>query len=55
MIKKRLFKDKCDKCDMMKVCKGFNGWVLCEECIKLETIKQPKLIGDADGQTKFNF
>lgn len=55
MIKKRLFKDECDICKKMKVCKGFNGLVSCEDCRKNEAAQQPKLIGDKDGQTRFNF
>lgn len=27
------FKDACDECGKMAVCKGFQGKVLCPECI----------------------
>ena len=53
MIKKK-FKDKCDKCNQMKVCKGFKEWVLCENCIKEYNDKKIN-VGDKDGQAKFDF
>ena len=54
-MKNKAYKDKCDKCNQMKICKGFNSLVLCEDCRKKEAAKAPKIIGDKDGQTKFNF
>lgn len=33
---KKQFKDACDKCGKMAVCKGHNGKVLCPECIQEE-------------------
>lgn len=30
------FKDACDGCGKMDYCKGYNGRVLCPECIKKE-------------------
>lgn len=30
---KKEFKDACDECKKMAVCKGYNGKVLCPECI----------------------
>lgn len=53
MIRKQ-FKDKCDKCNQMKVCKGFKGLVLCEKCIKEYENKTLK-VGDKNGQAKFDF
>ena len=51
----KIYKDKCDCCNTMKVCKGFNGSVLCDECIKKETEKEPRIVGDKDGQRRFDF
>lgn len=54
MLKKQ-FKDKCDICNKMKVCKGFKGLVLCEECKAKEIKKIPEIVGDENGQARFNF
>lgn len=54
MIKKK-FKDKCDKCNQMKVCKGFKEWVLCEKCIREYNKKKVKNVGDKSGQANINF
>jgi len=32
----KTFKDKCDNCGKMDICKGYNGKVLCPACIKEE-------------------
>ncbi len=37
---KKQFKDACDKCGKMDFCRGFDGKVLCEKCIKKEMDKQ---------------
>lgn len=55
MLKKKIFKDKCDGCNQMKVCKGFNGLVLCDECIEKESAKPPKMVGDKNEQARFDF
>ena len=55
MIKKKQFKDKCDGCNNMKVCKGFNGLVLCDDCIEKESAKPPELVGDKNEQARFDF
>ena len=57
MIKqmKKTFKDQCDVCKKMDYCKGQKGLVLCNKCIKKEVSKAPKIIGDKNGQTRFNF
>lgn len=40
-MEKKQFKDACDECGKMAVCKGHNGKVLCPECIaKQEEQKQ---------------
>ena len=28
------YKDECDNCKKFDFCRGYNGRVLCEECIK---------------------
>lgn len=33
-IKFSKFKDRCDKCNEFHHCKGYNGKVLCQKCIK---------------------
>ncbi len=33
-LKKMIFKDRCDGCRQPRVCRGNQGKVLCEECIK---------------------
>lgn len=55
MIRKKQFKDKCDGCNKMKVCKGFKGLVLCEECIEKENAKPIEMVGDKNEQARFNF
>lgn len=55
MLKNKIFKDKCDGCNQMKVCKGFNGLVLCNECIEKESAKPPKVVGDINEQARFDF
>lgn len=35
-MKPKQFKDACDGCGKMDYCKGYNGKVLCPECIKKE-------------------
>jgi hypothetical protein len=52
---KKTFKDQCDVCKKMDYCKGYKGLVLCNKCIKKEVSKAPKIIGDKNGQTRFNF
>jgi len=51
----KIFKDKCDGCNKMKVCKGFKELVLCEECHIKETEKVPQIVGDKNEQTRFDF
>lgn len=55
MLKKKIFKDKCDGCNQMKVCKGFNGLVLCDECIGKESAKPLEKEGDKNEQARFDF
>lgn len=31
--KESIFRDKCDCCKSFKVCKGYNGMILCDDCI----------------------
>lgn len=50
MIRK-IFKDRCDGCHQMKVCRGYFGRVLCEECIQNQ--KYSILEDSEDGQTRF--
>lgn len=50
MIEKK-FKDRCDDCHQMKICKGYLGRVLCEECI--QNLKYNILEDSEDGQTRF--
>ena len=33
MNNRKTFKDKCDGCNQMKVCRGYEGKVLCDDCI----------------------
>lgn len=54
MIRK-IFKDKCDGCNKMKVCRGFNGLVLCDKCIEKELTKPVEMVGDKNEQARFNF
>lgn len=35
----QIFKDQCDNCKQMKVCRGYKGKVLCDECIDEEQAK----------------
>ena len=56
MMQTKTFKDECDKCKKMKVCKGYKGLVLCDECRKEESDKLPEIIvGELDEQTRFDF
>lgn len=49
------YKDKCDKCHQMKICKGYNNKCLCEDCIKKEKSENIEIIIDnKDGQAKFS-
>ena len=50
----KVFKDRCDICNEMKVCRGFKGLVLCEECEKKEAAKPPEIVGEKDEQTRFD-
>ena len=53
----KVYKDKCEMCNDWKVCKGFSGLVLCDDCIKKEIAKpneQPKKVGVKFEQTRFN-
>lgn len=29
-----MFLDRCDKCHLPKKCRGFNGMILCDDCIE---------------------
>lgn len=57
LIKKN-YKDECDNCHKMRICKGFNKLVLCEECTEKEKIKLNKItykvIYEKDNQIKFD-
>lgn len=48
------YKDKCDICKKWDYCKGYKNKVLCERCIKIEKDKPIEIVGDADGQRRFN-
>lgn len=53
----KVYKDKCEMCNDWKVCKGFSGLVLCDDCIKKEIAKpteQPIKVGGKIEQTRFN-
>lgn len=51
----REYKDKCDCCQKMKVCKGYHELLLCEDCKKEEQEKECNIICDKDNQEKFDF
>lgn len=55
-MNKYKFKDKCDNCNNIGLCRGFGIKVLCEECIKDE-INKPgvEIKGDTNEQTRINF
>lgn len=40
------FRDKCDGCKTFKVCKGFNGMILCDDCMKKMKIYQKEIKRD---------
>lgn len=49
------YKEKCDMCHQWHVCKGYENKVLCEKCIlKLEKVKVIKIVGDKNGQARFD-
>lgn len=52
---KRTFKDQCDICNKFDYCKGYKGLVLCNKCLVKEVTKPPKIVGDKNEQTRFNF
>lgn len=39
-MKKKKFLDRCDMCHNPRVCRGYDGMLLCEECIE----KKKKII-----------
>lgn len=45
---KKKFKDQCDECGQMTLCRGFDGRVLCQKCID----KEMKRKGDLYVQRK---
>lgn len=49
------YKDQCDICLKWDYCRGHNGLVLCNKCLVKESTKLPKIVGDKDGQKRFNF
>ena len=55
-MNKHKFKDKCDGCHQMKVCKGYADKVLCDDCINQEkNIKPKQTKGELNEQTRFVF
>lgn len=36
------YKDKCDNCQKFDYCKGYNGKILCDDCIKKEIENEKK-------------
>lgn len=51
---KQTFKDQCDVCNKWTYCKGYKGLVLCNRCLVKESAKYPKIVGDKDGQKRFD-
>lgn len=56
------YKDKCERCNSFQICKGYNGKVLCSECIEKEKeiidnkVEDKKGLVDIKGQTNiFDF
>ena len=54
-MNKKRFKDQCDICLKWEYCKGYKNKVLCENCFKKEQKKPIEIVGDKDGQRRFNF
>ena len=54
---KKQFKDACDKCGKMDYCRGFDGKVLCEKCIKkeMDKEKQERRVNDYVYEEEKNF
>lgn len=53
-MKEHKFKDKCDGCYQMKVCKGYGNKVLCADCINQEKkIEQDNKKGESNEQARF--
>lgn len=38
----RTFREQCDICSKFDYCKGYNGLVLCEKCLKKEKQQERK-------------
>lgn len=51
----KTFKDQCDVCGKWEYCKGYKGLVLCNKCFEKEVAKPPKIVGDKNGQKRFDF
>ena len=53
-MNKKKYKDQCDVCLKWDYCEGYRNKVMCDNCIKIEQKTPVKIVGDADGQRKFN-
>lgn len=53
-MNKKKYKDQCDVCLKWDYCKGYRNKVLCENCIKNKQNEAIEIVGDADGQRRFN-
>ena len=51
---KKKYKDQCDVCLKWNYCKGYKNKVMCESCISEQENKPIEIVGDADGQRRFN-
>lgn len=53
-MNKNKYKDKCDVCLKWDYCKGHQNKVMCESCINKQKDKPIEIVGDANGQRRFN-
>lgn len=53
-MNKKKYKDQCDICLKWDYCKGYQNKVICECCKRNQENKTVEIVGDADGQRKFN-